>query len=404
MANASSDLILRPYGKEGRQVEIPVGASTTIYKGTLVAQLTTGKGACPLTTALSGRCVGVAQHGIVNASSLGAARVIVENDCVVIMDNDGSNAVSESDALMCTLYATDDHTVSSTNTGSDPVAGYFAGLEPDSRVRVYIEPTDLSIPPITDFSSATHDHEDAAGGGQITPADAFDAAVPATLGGTGQTTTTAGDVLYGAAGNTISKLPIGTANQVLTVNAGATAPEWANTLDPDLKGTIEIALGDIYDADGDRAKFANAGADGVTITDSKAVCYRINDSANPPHNLCGFVVPADADVTANMTLKFLVSKSGNTDADDTTITVEAFNQVAGALHDADDDYGGTTNALVGNAAAKTLTTLSLTLALANLPAVGSGVSLTFHPTDGTLGTDDLLIHRIWVEYTKKLDA
>jgi hypothetical protein len=404
MANATSDLILRPYGKEGRQVEIPVGASTTIYKGTLVAQLTTGKGACPLTTALSGRCVGVAQHGIANAGSLGDARVIIENDCVVIMDNDGSNAVSESDALMCTLYATDDHTVSSTNTGSDPVAGYFAGLEPDSRVRVYIEPTDLSIPPITDFSSATHTHANAANGGQISGANAFSAAVSVANGGTNIASYTIGDVLYASGATTLSKLGIGTAGQVLTTNAGATAPEWTSPLDPDLKGTIEIALGDIYDADGDRAKFANAGADGVTITDSKAVCYRINDSANPPKNLCGFVVPADADVAANMTLKFLCSKSGAAEADATTITVEAFNQVAGALHDADVDYGGTTNALVGNAAAKTCSVLSLTLALANLPAVGSGVSLTFHPTDGTLGTDDLLIHRIWVEYTKKLDA
>jgi hypothetical protein len=80
--------------------------------------------------------------------------------------------------------------------------------------------------------------------------------------------------------------------------------------------------------------------------------------------------------------------------------LEAFNQVSGALHDADTDYGGATGALVGDADAKTIAVLSRTLALANLPAVGSKVSLTFKPTDGTLGTDDLLIHRVWVEYTK----
>jgi hypothetical protein len=38
--------------------------------------------------------------------------------------------------------------------------------------------------------------------------------------------TTAGDVIYGTGSGTFSRLGIGTANQVLTVNSGATAPEW----------------------------------------------------------------------------------------------------------------------------------------------------------------------------------
>ena len=49
--------------------------------------------------------------------------------------------------------------------------------------------------------------------------------VPATKGGTGQTTITTGDVLYGSATNTISKLGIGSAGQVLTVAGGV--PTWA---------------------------------------------------------------------------------------------------------------------------------------------------------------------------------
>ena len=39
--------------------------------------------------------------------------------------------------------------------------------------------------------------------------------------------TTAGDVLYGGASGAPTRLAVGTAGQVLTVNAGATAPEWA---------------------------------------------------------------------------------------------------------------------------------------------------------------------------------
>ena len=45
-------------------------------------------------------------------------------------------------------------------------------------------------------------------------------------GGTGLTSYTAGDLPYYATGTALSKLAIGTAGQVLTVNSGATAPQW----------------------------------------------------------------------------------------------------------------------------------------------------------------------------------
>jgi hypothetical protein len=38
--------------------------------------------------------------------------------------------------------------------------------------------------------------------------------------------TTAGDLIYGTAADTVTRLGIGTANQVLRVNSSATAPEW----------------------------------------------------------------------------------------------------------------------------------------------------------------------------------
>jgi hypothetical protein len=46
-------------------------------------------------------------------------------------------------------------------------------------------------------------------------------------GGTGQATYAVGDILYASSTTALSKLPIGTANQILTVNTGATAPQWA---------------------------------------------------------------------------------------------------------------------------------------------------------------------------------
>lgn len=41
--------------------------------------------------------------------------------------------------------------------------------------------------------------------------------------------TTAGDLIYGTAADTVARLGIGTAGQVLQVNSGATAPEWVTT-------------------------------------------------------------------------------------------------------------------------------------------------------------------------------
>lgn len=40
--------------------------------------------------------------------------------------------------------------------------------------------------------------------------------------------TTAGDLTYATAANTLARLGLGTAGQVLKVNAGATAPEWSS--------------------------------------------------------------------------------------------------------------------------------------------------------------------------------
>jgi len=45
-------------------------------------------------------------------------------------------------------------------------------------------------------------------------------------GGTGLTSYTAGDIFYYASGTTLTKLAKGSANEVLTMNDGATAPEW----------------------------------------------------------------------------------------------------------------------------------------------------------------------------------
>lgn len=62
--------------------------------------------------------------------------------------------------------------------------------------------------------------------GGLTPNISFTGTLGATNGGTGQSTWTAGDLLYSSAFNTLSKLGIGSAGEVLTVSSGG-LPEWA---------------------------------------------------------------------------------------------------------------------------------------------------------------------------------
>ena len=55
-------------------------------------------------------------------------------------------------------------------------------------------------------------------------------------GGTGLTGYTAGDILYASGTDTLAKLAKGSADEVLTMNAGATAPEWAAATTGDITG------------------------------------------------------------------------------------------------------------------------------------------------------------------------
>jgi hypothetical protein len=66
--------------------------------------------------------------------------------------------------------------------------------------------------------------------------------VAATSGGTGTATVTTGDLLYGSATNTWSKLAAGAGYKSLTMNAGGTLPEW-NAVALDQSGAVSGALG-----------------------------------------------------------------------------------------------------------------------------------------------------------------
>jgi hypothetical protein len=167
-------------------------------------------------------------------------------------------------------------------------------------------------------------------------------------------------------------------------------------------GVIDLTGGFILATGAPLAVFANGASavPGTELNNSKAIGIRWNNNATFDQVLSGFVVPKDADVSLPFTVYMRVSKSANTTGDATTFGVAAYNQVTGALADADTNYGGTSAAILGNAAAKTLQVTSVALAAVDLPAVGSGITLLLGPTNGTCGTDDVTIHNVWVEYTK----
>jgi hypothetical protein len=147
---------------------------------------------------------------------------------------------------------------------------------------------------------------------------------------------------------------------------------------------------------------AGASAPGITLANSKAVGLRWNNFATQTAVWLSATMPQDVDDAAPIVMHILASKSGATLADATTFTVTAFFQTVGALHDADVDCGGTSSAMTGNATAKTVAELTLTIAAADVPPSPSTLSFSIKPTDALLGTDDLIIEAIWFEATRKL--
>lgn len=170
-----------------------------------------------------------------------------------------------------------------------------------------------------------------------------------------------------------------------------------------------IPLTSFLDADGDPlAKFVadNVGTAGFNLADSEAVNLRWNNyPSNPGLTVITQVgLPLDLDDTADMTLEFLCSKSGATVGDATKITYAAYLIAAGDLHDADTVVTGDTDALVGNATAKTTKKLTATIGAADVPSGAYSMTLKIFPKSGLIETDDFMVHAIRVHYTRKIQT
>lgn len=165
----------------------------------------------------------------------------------------------------------------------------------------------------------------------------------------------------------------------------------------------EIPLYAILAAGTPMAAFADnvASNPGITLADSKAMGIRWNNAASQTAVWMRFTLPDDIDINQDAVLEVYASKTGATVGDATTFTITAFNNALGALHDADTDFGGATSAMTGNATAKTVQKVTRTLALADLGVAGEPVSFSIKPTDGTLGTDDVIVEGIKLKYRRK---
>lgn len=170
---------------------------------------------------------------------------------------------------------------------------------------------------------------------------------------------------------------------------------------------INLPLGSFFLAAGTAlAAFADGASPtpGYALDNSEAGGIRWNNHATPAAIFATVPLPSDlkrvSNVSADIIVHVLASKTGATVGDAVTFTVGAFFQTVGALHDADANAGGASGAMVGNAATKTVQKVTRTIAGADVPAPPAVLTLSVKPTDGLLGTDDVTIHAIWLEYTK----
>lgn len=169
-------------------------------------------------------------------------------------------------------------------------------------------------------------------------------------------------------------------------------------VDVPLASSIDAATGALL------AVFADGGSSttpGTELSNSKAVSVRWNNHATPGAIAITVPLPQDLDLAGAVVVHALVSKTGATIGDATKLTIGAYLQTPAALHDADTNFGGDSDAVVGNATAKTVKELTLSLAAVDF-AANSAITLTIKPKDGTLGTDDFLLHACWLEYKRAI--
>jgi len=319
---------------------------------------------------------------------------------------------------------------------NEGVKTFIADVALEGRRRVKIKAGTTTTPPEVEYAGAGEDYI-----GITEYAAAADDQVAVKLkGGPGtyeiEVTIGAaiarGTILYGAANGMMSDASSGSAQavaleageenaiiEVVPYNVKSTTAATVSVADAGniiTAATVEAALAEIMTGiktaqytllpqhicmeDGTALTVFADGVSGVgwTQLSSKDLALRWNNQATPDDIALQFVIPQDVDVTADMVLHLMgaIVKAGANEVDSPVVTVEAYFSTPGAAPGADANCGGDSGEFLV-AATDTYQEKTLTIALADIPANPSVLTLVLHPKDGQLGTDDFLLLTPWIE-------
>lgn len=383
-------------------VQLGVDGGTTLYRGSFAAPLTaTGMLAVGGGVASTGAVGGIAMATVDNSLGGDGALSVDLAQGVFRRKNSGTSALGAAHVLG-PCYAEDGETVRAAGGATYPLAGIFIGFEADGTT-----PLVLVLGPLNYLLSQA----------------ALEADLAAITAGLGASKIGVYDVATNFAGEDVEAVLA----EIMTIFAKTTTPGGASkvglydsalhwtatnleTLAAEIavslktaQACIEIPLSDFMLAAGTPlAAYSADPTPGYAIADSEARCIKWGSHATPTEIWGSMPVPNDLLDTAAVTLHLLASKSGATLGDATTFTVTAFFHTVGAAHDADDDCGGVTDAMIGDATAKTVAERTLAIAHGDVPPAPAVMTFSLQPTDGLLGTDDIYVFRVWFEYTRKI--
>jgi hypothetical protein len=401
MADLTAAAPLNQVGQYLAEMDVPVdGAAVAWYESSMVCALSATGLAVKAGTASTGQVLGVSTQDIDNSAGADSAVSVRLVQGLFWMKNTSGNTLTQAH-MFGPCYAEDDQTVSN-SSGDGPLAGIALALDTRRGVLVMINGAQNYPASQATLESDLASIVNGEGASKIGVEDA------AGNFGTANVEAVLAEIIsdYAAVtnGNGASKIGIEDSGGFTTATDVEAALAEVYTDMTTAQAFYPIPLSSFFDADGDPlVKFIDGASavPGLNLADSEAFGMRWNNNGTHDPILTSFPLPPDLDATADVILHIRASKTGNTLADATTFAVTAFNQTNAALHDADADFGGTTSAMTGDAAAKTVQEVTLTLANANI-AADSTVTMTIDPTSAVLTTDDVIILGVWLEYTRAI--
>lgn len=331
--------------QEGVLQAFPVKALAEIFAGAMVCIEGASGYAIPAADAAGNQFIGIATEYALGTAANGGKWVTVRRRGVFDFDASSITQAMVGDIM----YVVDDATFDETDPGNSVICGKLVEFISTTRGRIDIE---LAVPVAV------------IAGGALTITD----------GGSHFTVDTVEAAL--------AQLAVGakTAQYVIPMTGNITLETGAPTV-----------------------VFANGAGDGFTQLTNKELAVRWNNHATPTKMAARFIIPADLDPAADIVVHFLgaIVKAGGAEADSPTITCEAYFSAVGAAMLADADCGGVSGEFL-TAQADKYQEKTLAIALADIPAVQSVLTLIFNPTDAELPADDFVLAGVWLEATRKI--